>query len=195
MSIFKKILGKHKIMVFVPRRGGRKLLFTTFVNDIDKIEENVLSELEKYSDDYELKQYKYIIALDAKTNTEVKIDNPYFDESMIQETRKTSSKQELIESMQIDMAATIHEAYKQMIPMLVSSMSQTMVSVVRDTISSLVEQKQSISQWRDVAALIGNIVELAKNWDKVKQMSSEIAPLIKQYIETGKLPSIEGGKK
>jgi len=26
MSIFKKILGKHKIMVFVPRRGGRKLL-------------------------------------------------------------------------------------------------------------------------------------------------------------------------
>jgi len=195
MSIFKKILGKHKIMVFVPRRGGRKLLFTTFVNDIDRIEENVLSELEKYSDDVELKQYKYIIALDTKTNTEVKINNPYFDESTVQETKKTSSKQELFESMQIDMAATIHEAYKQMIPSLISSMTQTMVNVVKDTVTTLIEQKQSSSQWKDIAMLISSIVELARNWDKVKVMSNEIAPMIKQYIETGKLPIQQGDKK
>ncbi len=189
MSVFKKLLRKHKVMVFVPRRGGRKLLSTIFVKDIDAIEQTVLSELEKFSEDFELKQYKYIIALDTNTNTEVKIENPYFDETLAQQqTKKESSTKEVVEAMQIDLVSTIHEAYKQIIPTMLSSMTSTMVSTVKDTVTALVEQKSQTSQWRDIAMLIGNIVELARNWEQVKKMSGELAPMIKQAIEKGEIP-------
>jgi len=195
MSIFKRIFGKHKVMVFVPRRGGRKLLFTSYVSDVDKIEEAVLSELEKYSDDYDLKQYKYIIALDSKTNTEVKIDNPYFDEGMAVSEKLKNPKQDLKDAIELDLVDTVLNSYKSVIPQLVSAMSSTMVSTVKDTISQLVEQKQSTSQIRDLALLIGNLVELAKNWDKVKVMSGEIAPMIRMAMETGQIPKgLVGGK-
>jgi hypothetical protein len=195
---FKKIKGKHKVLVYLPKRGGRRLLFTTQVNDVDEIKSVVLSELENYKDDRELKEYKYVIAVDTKEDTEVKISNPFFEESEEEEQNKKVDLKEYQQALQMDIIDTLHEAYKNTIPQLLSSIitSTTNVSVgiVKDMLSSLVEEKTKRTQWGEIASLIWGVVELARNWDQVKKMSNELAPMMKDFIQKGEIPKELKGK-
>lgn len=195
---FKKIKGKHKVLVYLPKRGGRRLLFTTQVNDVDEIKAVVLSELENYKDDRELKEYKYIIAVDTKEDTEVKISNPFYEEPEEKEEKKKIDLKEYQQALQMDLIDTLHEAYKNTIPQLLSSIITSTTSIttniVKDMLQNLVEEKTRRSQWGEIASLIWGVVELAKNWDKVKTMSSEIAPMIKDFIQKGEIPKEMRGK-
>jgi len=197
-KVFKKIKGKHKVLVYLPKRGGRRLLFTTQVNDVDEIKAVVLSELENYKDDRELKECKYIIAVDTKEDTEVKISNPFYEEPEEEEPKKKIDIKEYQTALQMDIIDTLHEAYKNTIPQLLSSImtstTNVTVSVVKGMLEGLVEEKTKRSQWGEIASLIWGVVELARNWDQVKQMSSEMAPMIKDIIQKGEIPKEIRGK-
>lgn len=178
----------HKIMVFLPRRGGRKLLFTTTVKDETEIQEKVLSELEKFSEDLDIKSYKYVIALDAKTNTEVKIDNPYFEESAVQkEKAKLPSPSELLEVTYLDIIDKVTNAYSQALPKIITKTTDITINTIQDMIKGIAEERVRGSKLRDIAMLIQGIVDLARNWDKVKKMSEEVAPKLLEVMSKAQL--------
>jgi len=180
----------HKIMVFLPRRGGRKLLFTTNVKDESEIQEKVLSELEKYSEDLDIKSYKYVIALDTKTNTEVKVDNPYFEEIEVEKRKdKLPSISEVMEVAYLDIIDKLTSAYSQAIPKIITKTTDITINTIQNMIQSYAEEKSKGSRVRDIAMLISGIVEMAKNWDKVKAMSEELIPKVMDYL---KKVSLEG---
>lgn len=176
--LFKK---KHKIMVFLPRRGGRKLLFTAQVKDESEIQEVVLRELEKYQDDSDIKGYKYIIALDTATNTEVKIDNPYFEVSDVEvsgRVKKMPNPDEIMSLAYLEIIDKLSEAYSQTLPKVISKTTDITINTIQHLIEGMATEKVRGSQIRDLAQLVSGIVDLAKNWDKVKAMSQDIAPQI-----------------
>lgn len=189
--LFKK---DHKIMVFLPRRGGRKLLFTTNVKDESEIQEKVLSELEKYSEDLDIKSYKYVIALDTKTNTEVKVDNPYYEEIEVDKKKdKIPSISEVMEVAYLDIIDKLTSAYSQAIPKIITKTTDITINTIQNMIQSYAEEKSKGSRIRDIAMLISGIVEMAKNWDKVKAMSEELVPKVMEYLKKASLeaPAID----
>lgn len=181
-------------MVFLPRRGGRKLLFTTNVKDESEIQEKVLSELEKYSEDLDIKSYKYVIALDTKTNTEVKVDNPYYEEVEVDKKKdRIPSISEVMEVAYLDIIDKLTSAYSQAIPKIITKTTDITINTIQNMIQSYAEEKSKGSRIRDIAMLISGIVEMAKNWDKVKAMSEELVPKVMEYLKKASLeaPAID----
>jgi len=172
LSLFKR---PHKVMVFLPRRGGRRLLFTTTVNGIDEIEPKVLEELEDLKEDVELRGYKYIIATDTKDNTEIRIKNPYFDEELAAaETKKAPSKEDLATAAQLDLLETFLNTYKQFVPELLKTAFTSTADALKEAFKRMVtpeeKKENTIADW---ANFINSLVNLATHKYEVKGLVEE----------------------
>jgi hypothetical protein len=179
------------VQVYLPRRGGRRLLFTVNVRDPSEIESTVLERLEDYKEEAELVKYKYLIAVDTKEDVEVKVNNPFFDEEAAQAAPSKVSPKEAIEGLKLDLIGTMHDEYKHLISGVFRGVTEVAIGTVKDVVNQIISERTRTGQLHEVSQLIGNIVELAKNWDKVKAMSNELAPMIKEYLEKGVLPKEE----
>jgi len=166
----------HKVMVFLSKRGGRRLLFTTTVNDVDEIEGKVLEELEELKEDVEVKGAKHIIAIDTRNNYEVKIKNPYFDEEyLVETTGRKPSKDDLTTAAQLDLLETFLNTYKQYVPELLKTSFTATADALKETFKRMVtpeEKKETtIADW---ANFINALVNLAMHKDEVKAMVREV---------------------
>jgi hypothetical protein len=162
-------------MVFLSKRGGRRLLFTTTVNDVDEIEPKVLSELEELKEDVEIKGAKHIIAIDTKNNYEVKIKNPYFEEEyLVETTGRKPTKEDLATAAQLEMLETFLNTYKQYMPELLKVSFTATADALKEAFKRMVtpeERKENtIADW---ANFINSLVNLAKHKDEVKALVQE----------------------
>jgi len=189
MGILDLFRRPHKILIFLPRRGGRKLLATTLAKDETEIEEKVLSKLEDFKDDVEIRGAKYVIAIDTKTNTEVKVENPFFDEALAPQPKKEKETGEvsLKEAIEGELLLEVVESVKRIIPTVVSGLTTGVVDIYRDSVKKMLESESRRSELSGIANLIMSLVMLAQNWDKIKKLFEEASPILKK-IMSGELP-------
>jgi len=172
LSILKR---PHKVMVFLSKRGGRRLLFTTTVNDVDEIEPKVLSELEELKEDVEIKGSKHIIAIDTRNNYEVKIKNPYFDEEyLVETTGRKPTKDDLAIAAQLEMLETFLNTYKQFFPELLKTAFTSTADALKEAFKHMVtpeeKKENTIADW---ANFINSLVNLAAHKDDVRALVEE----------------------
>lgn len=172
LNMFKK---GHKVMAFLPRRGGRKFLFAIKVNDVDEITQKVTEKLEEYKDDIEIKQYRYIIAVDTNENVEVKVTNPYFDEETVKEqSSQKVTKEDLQGLVQLELAETMLEAYKEFIPQLINVLFTSTADALKESFKKLVSKKEEGTSLKDIAQFVQSLVFLAQNKDSVKGLLKDV---------------------
>jgi hypothetical protein len=79
LGILDRILGKREYIVYIPRRGGRKMLGKIQARDIGEAQEIVLKMVADM-EDADLTRAKYIKIFDPKTMQEFDIENPKYEE-------------------------------------------------------------------------------------------------------------------
>jgi hypothetical protein len=79
MGILDRILGKREYIIYIPRRGGRKMLGKITARDIGEAQEIVLKMIADM-EDADLARAKYIKIFDPKTMQEFDVENPKYEE-------------------------------------------------------------------------------------------------------------------
>jgi hypothetical protein len=79
MGILDRILGKREYIIYIPRRGGRKMLGKITARDVGEAQEMVLKMIADM-EDADLTKAKYIKIFDPKTMQEFDVENPKYDE-------------------------------------------------------------------------------------------------------------------
>ena len=171
------IFGK-KYMVYLPRRGGRRFLFAIKAKDETDAKNKTLEKLEEYADDPSIKESKYLLTIDTKNDVEIKVDNPYYDETLVVKQRtKNPTFEDFMEATVADMVnnytKAINEAFPKLTSGLVTGVTKTLVEATDSLVKAkLGTQPDPTKPIADVAQIILAIVELAKNKDKVKELLS-----------------------
>ena len=79
MGILDRIFGKREYIIYIPRRGGRKMLGKITARDIGEAQEMVLKMVADM-EDADLTKAKYIKIFDPKTMQEFDVENPKYEE-------------------------------------------------------------------------------------------------------------------
>jgi len=77
LGILDRLLGKREYIIYIPRRGGRKMLGKIQARDMGEAQEMVLKMVADM-EDADLKKAKYIKIFDPKTMQEFDIENPVY---------------------------------------------------------------------------------------------------------------------
>ncbi len=172
---------KHKYTAFLPRRGGRKLLFSVKAKDIDEAIQLVYDKLETdYSEDMEIKGYKHVIVFDNANSEEYKINNPMYDREIAREQVGGSSKmdpQKLVTAFQLDLMDSMLDSIKATIPHVMQTLLTSNIDIWKELTKKMVEgasKPDHTSQLKNIAEFIQSIVLLAKNKDEVKALIQEL---------------------
>jgi len=160
-------------------------LLTSFkCSSIDEASTKVLDEISQFEDDPEIRQYKNLILLDTKDNVEIRVENPYFDGSMVEKKEKVT-KADLAEAAQLDMMQTVIETYKQFVPQLMQTLIVATSDALKESFKKLVSGESEQPSVKDYAELIKSIVMLAQNKDAVKGLLKEAAGELKDVVKEG----------
>ena len=167
----------RKFQVYLPRRGGRRFLFSVKAKDPDQAREKVLERLEDFREDPSLKPVKHILIIDTKEDTEIRIDNPYFDAEEYERLKNPSkpSIKEFVEASQIDVMNTYVEAINRQLPSMISGLFKGTVQTITSVVDELAKQRLNLQQdptkpLANIAMFVQSIVLLAQHRDKVLEL-------------------------
>jgi len=108
MGILDRLLGKREYIIYIPRRGGRKMLGKIQARDIGEAQEIVLRMVADM-EDADLTKAKYIKIFDPKTMQEFDLENPKYEEPEEKPKRGRDIEEVTVEDLEKVTILTITE--------------------------------------------------------------------------------------
>lgn len=180
---------KNKFLVKLTSRGKVHFLGTFEANDYQDLLSKINEKLENLGDI--AKSYSRIRIMNMSTGEEISIENPFFEGDLdTPQGQSGGSKGGLLDSVMIEQFAYIfkfqNELLKTALKGSVEAIGEGMKELMK--LKNIQQNESNPSPARDFAQLIGSLVALANNWDKIKKV-------VKEARESGLLDKLLGGVK
>jgi hypothetical protein len=148
MGILDRILGKREYIIYIPRRGGRKMLGKIVAKDVGEAQEMVLKMVADM-EDADLTRAKYIKIFDPKTMQEFDIENPNYEEPEEKPKRGRDIEEVTVEDLEKLTILTVTEKLPTIVDKSIEisfKLTDKLVSKVMDMWFKQVEERLGLKQ-------------------------------------------------
>jgi hypothetical protein len=148
MGILDRLLGKREYIIYIPRRGGRKMLGKIMARDVGEAQEMVLKMVAEM-EDADLKRAKYIKIFDPKTMQEYDVENPNYEEPEEPKRKGRDVEEVTVEDLEKLTILTITEKLPTIVDKSIEisfRLTDKLVSKVMDIWFKQIEERLGIKQ-------------------------------------------------
>jgi len=190
LGILDRIFGKREYIIYIPRRGGRKMLGKITARDIGEAQEMVLKMVADM-EDADLTKAKYIKIFDPKTMQEFDVENPKYEEPEEKPKRGRDVEEVTVEDLEKLTILTVTEKLPTIVDKALEisfRITGKLTDKIMDMWLKQLEEKLGLKQENPQAQIAGAV---AKALEAFAQNPQEFISAVKTLASMG--TSMGGG--